>query len=86
MTLFCRGVEWYDISRSHLSLSSTFGGSADSFSSYTEAKKADGGILDIDVLSPNRPETELASQDTPMAASFDADFTDCVYTSGFVTT
>ncbi len=85
MTLFCRGVEWYDISRSHLSLSSTVGGAADSFSSYTKAKKTDGGILDFDVLSPDGPETELASQDTPVAAASDADVADCVYTAGFVT-
>jgi hypothetical protein len=85
MTLSCRGVEWYDFSRSHLPLSSTIGGAADSFSSYTKAKKTDGGILDFDVLSPDRSKTELASQDTPVAAASDADFTDCIYTTGFVT-
>ena len=85
MTLSCRGVEWYDISRSHLSLSSTVGGAADSFSSYTKAKKTDGGILDFDVLSPDRSETELASQDTPVAAASDADFADSIYIAGFVT-
>ncbi len=85
MTLFCRGVEWYDISRSHLSLSSTVGGAADSFSSYTQAKKTDGGILDFDVLSPDRPEAELASQDKAVAAAFDADVADCVYPVSFVT-
>jgi hypothetical protein len=85
MTLSCRGVEWYDFSRSHLSLSSTVGGAADSFSSYTKAKKTDRGIFDFDVLSPDRPKTELTSQNTPVAAASDADFVDSIYTFGFVT-
>jgi hypothetical protein len=84
MTLFCRGVEWYDISRSHLSLSSTAGGVADSFSSHTQAKKTDGGIFDFDVLSSDGPETELTSQDKAVAAASDADFADFIYTAGFV--
>ncbi len=85
MTLSCRGVEWYDISRSHLSLSSTVGWSADSFSSYPKAKKTDGSILDFDVLSPDGPQTELTSQDKAVAAASDADFADSIYTIGFVT-
>ena len=85
MTLSYRGVEWYDISRTHFSLSSTAGGAADSFSSYPKAKKTYGCILDFDVLSPDGPQAELASQDTPMAAASDADFVGCVYTAGFVT-
>jgi hypothetical protein len=85
MTLFCKGVEWYDISRSHLSLSSTFGGAADSFSSYTKAKKTDGSILDFDVLSPDRSKAELTSQDTPVAAASYADAADSADTVGFVT-
>jgi hypothetical protein len=84
MTLFCRGVEWYDFFCSHLSLSCTVGGAAGSFSPYTEAKKTDCGILDFDVLSPDRPKAELASQDTAVAFAFDADFVDCIYTVSFI--
>jgi hypothetical protein len=85
MTLSCRGVEWYDFSRSHLPLSFAIGGAAGSFSSYTKAKKTDRGILDFDVLSPDRSKTELASQDTAVAAASDADFADSFYIAGFVT-
>jgi hypothetical protein len=84
MTLFCRGVEWYDFFCSHLSLSCTVGGAADSFSPYTKAEKTDCGILDFDVLSPDRPKAELASQDTAVAFAFDADFADCTYTVSFI--
>jgi hypothetical protein len=79
MTLFCRGVEWYDFFCSHLSLSRTVSGAADSFSPYTKAEKTDGGILYFDVLSSDRPKAELASQDTSVAAAFDADFVDCIH-------
>jgi len=86
MTLFCRGVEWYDFSRSHLSLSYTLSGAADSFSPYTKAEKTDGCILYSDVLSPDRPEAELTSQDTAVAAASDADVVDCIYTVSFIAT
>jgi hypothetical protein len=51
MMLFCRGVEWYDFSRSHFSLSIAIVGSSSNLPSYNEAKKADGGIFYIDVFS-----------------------------------
>jgi hypothetical protein len=84
MTPFCKGVEWYDFSRSHFSLSFTIGRSAGDFPSYNETKKADGGIFDFDVFSPDGSEAELTSQDTTVAAAFDADVADCIYPLGFI--
>jgi hypothetical protein len=84
MTQSFRGAEWYDFSGSHISLSFTIGGSSSNFPSYPKAKKADGSILDFDVFSPNRSEAELSSQDTSVAIASDADFTDCINTSGFI--
>jgi hypothetical protein len=84
MTPFCKGVEWYDFSGSHFSLSFAIGGAASDFPSYNEAEKTDGGIFDFDVFSPDGSKAELTSQDTSMAASSDANVADCINTAGFV--
>jgi hypothetical protein len=56
MTLFCSGVEWYDFSRSHLSLSFAAGGASGCFSLYPQAEKTDGCFFDFDVFPPDGPE------------------------------